>query len=260
MKIATWNVNSIRARLDNVVRWLEQAVPDIACLQEIKCQDGDFPAEAFEALGYNVAVHGQKTFNGVAVLSKLPFDEITAGLPGDKNDEQARYLEAVVSADAGAIRVASIYLPNGNPVDSEKFPFKLAWMERLKRHALSLLDYEEILVLAGDYNIIPADEDVHDPEAWRGDALFRPESLAKFRALVNLGFTDAFRARNAGPGHYSFWDYQRGAWQKDHGIRIDHLLLSPEAADRLETSTIDRVPRGWEKPSDHTPVVAEFKL
>ena len=258
MKIATWNVNSIKARLPNVIQWLKQAEPDIACLQELKCVDDAFPLMEIEDLGYNVAVHGQKTYNGVAILSKLPFDEINKGLPGDDGDEQARYLEAVVTSDDTSLRVASIYLPNGNPVDTEKYPYKLNWMERLIDHARTLLTYEELLVLAGDYNVIIGPEDVHDPDNWRGDALYRPETASKFNSLSNLGLTNAFKTCNAQGNLYSFWDYQAGAWPKDNGILIDHLLLSPQAADRLITSEIDKFTRGWEKPSDHVPVWIEI--
>ena len=259
MKIATWNINGIKARLDGVVTWLEQASPDVACLQEIKSQDEGFPSERFEELGYNVAVHGQKGFNGVAILSKRPFDEVNARLPGDDGDEQARYLEGVLSIDGGVVRVASIYLPNGNPVDTDKYPYKLAWMDRLRDHARSLLKLEEPFVLAGDYNVIPTPDDVHDPAAWEGDALFRPETRTQFHTLLNLGLTDAYRACHYESHQYTFWDYQRGAWQKDNGIRIDHLLLSPQAADRLQACEIDRFTRGWEKPSDHVPVWIELK-
>ncbi len=259
MKIATWNINGIKARLDGLVTWLEQANPDVACLQEIKSQDESFPSERFEELGYNVAVHGQKGFNGVALLSKRPFDEVNSGLPGDESDEQARYLEGVFSVDGGVVRVASIYLPNGNPTDSDKFPYKLGWMERLRDHARHLLTLEEPFVLAGDYNAIPTPEDVHDPKAWEDDALFRPETRGQFHALLNLGLTDAYRACHHEAHQYTFWDYQRGSWQKDNGIRIDHLLLSPQATDRLQACEIDRFTRGWEKPSDHVPVWIELK-
>ncbi len=254
MKIATWNVNSIKARLPNVLKWLTQTTPDIVCLQELKCIDEAFPASEIEDLGYNVAVHGQKTYNGVAIISRYPFDDITSGLPGDDDDEQARYLEAVISGEHGSLRVASIYLPNGNPVETPKYQYKLDWMDRLVRHTEELLGYEEILVLAGDYNVIPGEEDVHDPQGWWGDALYRPETAEKFRTLCNLGLTSGFKACNPQAHQYSFWDYQAGAWQKDNGILIDHLLLSPQAADRLQGSEIDRFTRGWEKPSDHVPV------
>lgn len=260
MKIATWNINGIKARLETVKTWLGAASPDIACFQEIKSVDENFPAEAFEELGYNVAVHGQKGFNGVALLSKLPFDEVMRGLPGDPDDVQARYIEGVVSVPSGVVRVVNIYLPNGNPIDSGKFPYKLAWMERLKARIKELLTYEEPFIVAGDYNVIPAPEDVYDPAAWLNDALFRPESRAHFRALLNLGLTDAFRACHDEPHQFTFWDYQAGAWQKNHGLRIDHFLLSPQAADRLESCDIDSEPRGWEKPSDHVPVVLELAV
>jgi exodeoxyribonuclease-3 len=245
MRIATWNVNSVNARLNTVLEWFAQAAPDVACLQEIKCVDEKFPTEAFERLGYNVAVHGQKTYNGVALLSKTPMEDVRRGLPGDDSDEQARYIEAVVSGPR-PVRVGGIYLPNGNPADSEKFTYKLGWMERL--------------VLAGDYNVIPEPPDVHDPAAWVGDALYRPESRAAFRALKWLGLTDAYSATDGRPGGYTFWDYQAGAWPRDQGIRIDHLLLSPKAADALGSVTIHRDVRGWEKPSDHVPVVVELLI
>ncbi|HRK25361.1 MAG TPA: exodeoxyribonuclease III [Beijerinckiaceae bacterium] len=258
--IATWNVNSVRQRIGLLCEWLRTRAPDVVCLQEIKCVDEAFPTAEIEALGYNVAVHGQKTFNGVAILSKRPFDEVQRGLPGGDGDEQARYIEAVISHAAGAIRVASIYLPNGNPLGTEKFPYKLAWMERLRRHAAGLLAYEEPLVLAGDYNVIPEARDARNPEQWLGDALFQPESRAALRALANLGLTDAIRATSDDPGLYTFWDYQAGAWQRDNGIRIDHLLLSPQAADRLIAAGIDRDERAREKPSDHVPVWVQLNL
>ncbi len=260
MKIATWNVNSVGARLPTVLAWFKEAQPDIACLQEIKCVDEMFPRLEFEDLGYNCAIHGQKSYNGVAILSKLPFDEVTARLPGDEEDEQARYLEAVVSASGGAVRVASIYLPNGNPAPGPKYDYKLAWMDRLAKHAKELLSLEEPFVLAGDYNIIPTADDVHDPIAWEEDALFRLTSRHKFRALLNLGLTEAFTALDGRAHQYTFWDYQAGAWQKDNGIRIDHLLLSPQAADRIETIDIHRKARAMEKPSDHVPVVGTFRF
>ncbi len=258
MQIATWNINGIKARIEGLIAWLEDFAPEIVCLQEIKSIDDAFPAGVFEDLGYNVASHGQKGFNGVAILSRTPFDEVSAGLPGDDDDQQARLLEAVISADSGAVRVVSLYLPNGNPVDSDKFPYKLAWMKRLEAFARDRLALEEPLVLAGDYNVIAEPEDVHDPAAWEGDALYRPETRHAFRALLNLGLTEAFRACNGEAGQYSFWDYQAGAWPKNNGIRIDHLLLSPQAADRLVSCRIDKRTRGWEKPSDHVPVIIDL--
>ena len=253
-KIATWNVNSIKARLPNALDWLASAAPDIVLMQEIKCVEEKFPALEIGDLGYNCAVSGQKTYNGVAILSKTPLEVTETVLPGGGDEEQARYIEAITDTDAGVLRVASIYLPNGNPVSTEKYPYKLSWMERLAHHAEALLAYEEPVILGGDYNVIPQAEDCHDPASWEGDALYRPETRTAFRSIVNLGYTDAFRALNSASGAYSFWDYQAGAWQKDHGIRIDHLLLSPQAADRLAGSGIDKGPRGKEKASDHTPV------
>jgi len=260
MKIATWNINGVRARLDSLTAWLEQAQPDIVCLQEIKTVDEGFPREAIEALGYNLETHGQKGFNGVALLSKLRFDEVNRGLPGDDGDEQARFIEGVVSTRSGALRVASIYLPNGNPVGTEKFSYKLSWMERLENWARQRLALEEPLIIAGDYNVIPQDIDCHDPAAWADDALFQPQSREAYRRLANLGFTDAVRAVSDDPGTYTFWDYQAGAWQKNNGIRIDHLLLSPEAANHFATAGIDRFTREWEKPSDHVPVWCETNV
>jgi len=258
MKIATWNINGIKARIETLLTWLQQAAPDVVCLQEIKSLDENFPGERIEQLGYNVSLNGQKGFNGVAILSKHPLEDVRKGLPGDPSDTQARYLEATVSNGGGAIRVASIYLPNGNPVESEKYGYKLDWMDRLNQHARDLLKLEEPLVLAGDYNVIPSDLDVHDPAGWAEDALFRPETRAKFHAFANLGLTDALRACHQDANQYTFWDYQAGAWQKNNGIRIDHLMLSPQGADRLRACEIDRFTRAWESPSDHVPVWIEI--
>ncbi len=260
MRIATWNVNSIRQRLDHLVTWLRERQPDIACLQEIKCVDDAFPREPIEALGYNLAVHGQKTFNGVAILSKAKFDEVVPGLPGDDGDDHARFIEATVSTASGVVRVASIYLPNGNPPSTDKYSYKLKWMDRLSHYARERLQLEEPLILAGDYNVIPAPQDVHDPAAWANDALFLPPTREKFRSLTNLGLTDAIRAVSDDAGLYTFWDYQAGAWQKNWGIRIDHMLLSPQAADRLTGAGIDKHVRTWEKPSDHVPVYIDLAI
>lgn len=260
MRIATWNVNSIRQRLDSLQAWLKERAPDIVCLQEIKCQDDAFPREPLEALGYNVAVHGQKTFNGVALLSKLPFDEVAPGLIGDEGDVQARFLEALVSTKSGVVRVVSLYLPNGNPAPGDKYDYKLRWMDRLNAFAADRLKLEEPLVLAGDYNVIPMPLDAKRPEVWTNDALFLPTTREKFRTLINLGFTDAIRATSDDGGLYSFWDYQAGAWQKNDGIRIDHLLLSPQAADKLVDAGIDKHVRSWDKPSDHVPVWADLNI
>jgi exodeoxyribonuclease-3 len=258
MKIATWNINGIRARLDTALTWVKDASPDVVCMQEIKCEDLSFPSEMFEELGYNVAVHGQKGFNGVALLSKLPLEDVARGLPGNDADDHARFIEAVISVSWGALRIVSLYLPNGNPIGTDKFAYKLAWMARLQQYALAHLAQEEAFVLAGDFNVIPEPIDARFPDRWRRDALFQPETRTAFRTLVNLGLTDAFRACDAGPGHYTFWDYQAGSWQKNDGIRIDHVLLSPQAADRLVDVTIDKRPRAWEKPSDHVPVILEL--
>jgi len=260
MRIATWNVNSIKQRVEPVLRWLKEREPDIVCLQEIKCVDDTFPRGPFEDLGYNIATHGQKTYNGVALLSKYPLEEIERGLPGGDGDAHARFIEAVVSVPGGAVWVASIYLPNGNPAPGEKYDYKLAWMERLKAHARMRLALEEPLVLAGDYNVIPTPADVHDPALWLKDALFLPRTREKFREFEHLGFVDAIRATSDDRGLYTFWDYQAGAFQKNNGIRIDHLMLSPQAADQLTATGIDRTMRGGEKPSDHVPVWIDLKI
>ncbi len=259
MKIATWNINGVKARLESAVTWLRESDPDVACFQEIKCVTEAFPAAVFEDMGYNVAVHGQKGFNGVAVLSKRPFDEVSVrGLPGDEADLHARYIEVCVARTGGIVRIGNLYLPNGNPIGTDKFAYKLAWMQRLRKRVEGLLELEEPFVLMGDYNVIPEPVDAKNPQAWTEDALFQPETRAAYRSLVNLGLTDALRACLPGPGIYTFWDYQAGAWQKDHGIRIDHILLSPQAADRLQAAGVDKLTRSWEKPSDHVPVWVEL--
>ena len=259
MKIATFNINGIKARIGALTDWLHDAQPDVAVLQEIKSVDDAFPADHFRDMGYIVETHGQKSFNGVAILSKLPLEDVRRGLPGDDSDEQARYIEAIVMGDR-AVRVCGLYLPNGNPAPGPKYDYKLAWMARLEDHLRGRLAQEEPLVVCGDYNIIPQPEDAARPDAWRTDALFLPASRAAFRRIVALGLTDAFRAVHphippqAAPGHYSFWDYQAGAWNRNDGIRIDHLLLGPQAADLLIDCQIDSAVRGGEKPSDHVPV------
>lgn len=260
MKIATWNINGVKARIDNLLHWLKDSSPDVVCLQEIKSVDEQFPRLEIEALGYHVETHGQKGFNGVAILSKNTPDEVFRGLPGEQTDEQARFIEAVFSRAAGAVRIVSLYLPNGNPVNSEKYLYKLAWMERLQRWTERRLALEEPLVLAGDYNVIPQPEDAKHPELWLNDALFLPDTRQAFRRLENLGLCDALRAVSDAPGLYSFWDYQAGAWQKNNGIRIDHMMLSPEAADHLVSAGIEKHVRAWEKPSDHVPVTIELAL
>ncbi|WP_442755429.1 exodeoxyribonuclease III [Methylocystis sp. JAN1] len=259
MRIATWNVNSVRQRLAPLLAFLRETSPDILCLQELKCEEGAFPRMEAEDAGYNVVLHGQKTFNGVAILSKSPIDESTVGLPGFDHEGQSRYIEAVISdGDGGALRVASVYCPNGNPPDTPKYAYKVRFMEALTARARALLKLEEATVLAGDYNIIPEPRDAHDPAAWASDALFLPQSRAAWRRLLNLGYTDALRAVTDDAGLYTFWDYQAGAWQKNKGIRIDHLLLSPQAADRLSRVEIVKEARAGDKPSDHVPVCAEL--
>ncbi len=260
MKITTWNINGVKARLESALQYLKQESPDVICFQEIKSVDEGFPREAFEELGYNVETHGQKGFNGVAILSKSPLEDVARGLPGDETDPQSRWIEALVASPKGQmIRVASIYLPNGNPIGTEKFTYKLAWMERLKKHARQRLEEETPLVLAGDFNVIPEPQDAKRPEAWVNDALFQPESRRALRALLGLGFTDAIRSGHPEPGVYTFWDYQAGAFNKNDGIRIDHILLSSSAADMLAASGVDKFTRGWEKPSDHAPVWVELE-
>lgn len=253
MRIATFNINGIKARIDALPRWLEAAQPDVVCLQEIKSVDDAFPRELLEDMGYRVETHGQKGFNGVAILSKLPLEDVSRGLPGDDSDEQARWIEATVMGPR-PIRICGLYLPNGNPVPGPKYDYKLAWMTRMEARIKDLLASEDPFLCAGDYNVIPQAEDAARPELWTEDALFLPQTRDAFRRFLNLGLTEAFRARVHGPGHYSFWDYQAGAWDKNNGIRIDHLLLSPQAADRLIDVGIDRDVRGMDKPSDHVPV------
>ncbi|WP_375173084.1 exodeoxyribonuclease III [Pseudooceanicola sp.] len=254
MRIATFNINGIKARHAALTTWLDEAAPDVVLLQEIKSVDEGFPRELFEDRGYNVETHGQKGFNGVAILSKLPLEDVTRGLPGDDGDDQARWIEATVCGDKTAVRLCGLYLPNGNPVPGPKYDYKLSWMERLRARAQDLLDQEEPALMAGDYNIIPQAEDAANPDAWREDALFRLDSRTAFRRISHLGFTDAFRARTPGPGHYSFWDYQAGAWQRNNGILIDHILMTPQCADLMVDAGIEKDLRGRDKPSDHVPV------
>ncbi len=253
MKLATFNINGIKARIEALPAWLSSAQPDVVCLQEIKSVDEGFPREMFESMGYRVETHGQKSFNGVAILSKLPLEDVTRGLPGDADDEQARWIEATVISNK-PVRVCGLYLPNGNPTPGPKYDYKLAWMARMESRARALLALEEPTVFCGDYNVIPQDEDAAKPELWTTDALALPQSRAAYRRLLALGLTDAFRARHQGPGLYTFWDYQAGAWERNNGIRIDHLLLSPQAADLLKDAQIDKQVRAGDKPSDHVPI------
>ena len=253
MKLATFNINGIKARIDALPGWLASANPDAVCLQEIKSVDEGFPREVFEGMGYRVETHGQKGFNGVAILSKLPLEDVSRGLPGDPGDEQARWIEATVIGSK-AVRLCGLYLPNGNPTPGPKYDYKLAWMARMEARARDLLALEEPFVMAGDYNVIPQAEDAAKPQAWLEDALFLPQTRDAYRRILNLGFTEAFHTRHPEPGHYSFWDYQAGAWERNNGIRIDHMLLSPQAADLLRDVEIDKDTRAGEKPSDHVPV------
>jgi exodeoxyribonuclease-3 len=254
MKIATFNINGIKARTEALLDWLAEAQPDVACLQEIKSVDEAFPREAFEALGYRVETHGMKAFNGVAILSKLPLEDVTRRLPGDETDEQARWIEATVIGQKRAVRLCGLYLPNGNPTPGPKYDYKLAWMDRMLTRTRTLLADEQPLVLCGDYNVIPQAEDAAHPQNWLSDALYLPQTRAAYQRLLNLGLTDAIRAQNPAPGTYTFWDFQAGAWERNNGIRIDHLLLSPQAVDLLQASGIDKAVRGRDRPSDHVPV------
>lgn len=260
MKVVTWNVNSVRARLPNVIQWLEQAQPDVLLLQEIKCQKDAFPYDAFH--GYNIGVHGQKTFNGVAILSKHPIEDITCGLPTFPEDEQARYIEAVVTTPAGIIRAASVYVPNGQSVGSEKFTYKMTFLDRLRAHLSTILAYDEAIVVGGDYNIAPTDQDVNDPVGWHNEILCSPLERQKFQALLNSGYHDGVRLMydDNNPGPFTWWDYRSGSWQRNDGLRIDHLLLSPQAVDRLQSAGVDAPTRGQEKASDHAPVWCQFDI
>ncbi len=256
MKIASFNINGIKARQPRLLEWLQESNVDVALLQEIKSTDENFPREAIEDLGYNIETHGQKGFNGVAILSKFPIEDVLRGLPGDESDEQARWIEASINT----VRVCCLYLPNGNPAPGPKYDYKLAWMARLYTRAKALLQSEEAVVMAGDYNIIPQPEDARKIEDWQDDALYLPQSLAAFRKILNLGYTDALRALNPAPLTYTFWDFQAGAWNRNNGIRIDHFLLSPQAADLLKACEIDRDMRGREKPSDHVPIRVDINI
>ncbi len=255
MRIATYNINGIKARLPRLLEWLQETQPDVACLQEIKTQDEGFPAAEFERIGYGAIWHGQKSFNGVAILARNAQPvETHRGLPGDPDDEQSRYLEA----DVGGVRIASIYLPNGNPLPGPKFDYKLGWMKRLQAHAASLLVAETPVVLAGDYNVIPHVQDIWSAKSMLDDALRQPESIAAYRRILADGWTDALATHYPQGGVWTYWDYQAGAWPQDHGFRIDHLLLSPVAADRLQSCGVDKEYRGREKASDHMPVWVEL--
>ena len=260
MKIASFNINGVKARLPRLLEWLQETRPKVACLQEVKSQDEGFPAEEFEKIGYHAIWHGQKSFNGVAILADgVKPVETMRGLPklneSDPEDDHARYLEA----DVDGVRVASIYLPNGNPQPGPKFDYKLAWMERLRARMRDLWALEVPCALIGDYNVIPHDNDVWSPQAMASDALMQPESRNAYMRLLGDGWTDALRVLNPRGGVWTYWDYQAGAWQRDHGFRIDHMLLTPELADRLVAAGVDKDHRGREKASDHAPVWCEVR-
>lgn len=264
-RIATWNVNSIKARSQVVARWLRAEAPEVLLMQETKCSEEAFPRTEFEDLGYRSETVGQKSYNGVAILSRAPFTVEWRRLPDDSECNEARYIEAVVELPTEGtrklqrLRVVSLYLPNGNPAGSESFLYKIAWMTHLIGHARRLLKEPEPLILGGDFNVAPSDMDVYDPSLFGNDALCRPETRARFHELLTLGFTDAIAARHPGPGNYTFWDYQDRAWPKNHGWRIDHLLLSHRALPLLADCGIDKRPRGADKPSDHVPVWCDLR-
>ncbi len=256
MRVASFNINGIKARLPRLLEWLEETRPAVACLQEIKTQDAGFPADEFEKLGYHAVWHGQKGFNGVAILADgaTPV-EVQRGLPGDPDDEQSRYLEV----DVFGLRVVNIYLPNGNPCPGPKFDYKLAWMERLHARMAAILAEEVPAIVTGDFNVIPHDRDIWSPGAMADDALMQPASRDAYMRLLHQGWTDAIATHNPAGGVWTYWDYQAGAWQRDHGFRIDHALLSPELADRLEACGVDKDHRGREKASDHAPIWVRLK-
>ena len=257
MRIASYNINGVKARLPRLLEWLEETRPAVACLQEVKSQDEGFPAAEFEKIGYHAIWHGQKGFNGVAILTDgEAVADHTKGLPGDPDDDQARFIECTYRG----VRVVNLYLPNGNPHPGPKFDYKLAWMQRLRTRMAELLKAEIPCVVVGDFNVIPQDKDVWSPAAMASDALMQPESRDAYARLLNDGWTDAIDTLNPRGGVWTFWDFQAGAWRRNAGIRIDHLLLSPQAADRLDGVTVHKDVRGWDKPSDHVPVEGQFSL
>jgi len=256
MKIATYNVNSINARLPVLLRWLKETTPDLVCLQELKAIQENFPGQAIKDAGYHAIWHGQKAWNGVAILSRNSEpQEVRRALPGDDEDVHSRYIEAKVDD----ILIGCLYLPNGNPAPGPKFDYKLSWFERLAKHAADLLKSEEPVILTGDYNVMPTEKDVYKPERWVDDALFRPETRAAFKKLIDQGWTDAIRKLYPDETIYTFWDYFRNAYERNAGLRIDHFLLSPQINNRLIAAGVDRQVRGWEKTSDHAPVWIELK-
>ena len=258
--IATWNVNSVKARLPNVVEWLQSAKPDVVLLQELKCLEEAFPKMEIEDCGYNIAVHGQKTYNGVAILSKHPIEDVTRSIP-NFDDEAARYIEGIISiAGKGAIRVASVYVPNGQSPDSDKFQYKMNFYDKLYAHLTSIRDFDEKIFIGGDYNCAPEDIDVYDPRSLRGTTCFHPDEQAHVRKLHNAGYADVYRKLNPNKQEFSWWDYRAGAYNYNKGMRIDYILTNPKAADSVIDCRIDAEPRGKEKASDHTPVIVEVAL
>jgi exodeoxyribonuclease III len=255
MKIATYNVNGVNGRLPVLLRWFDEAAPDIVCLQELKAPQEKFPGQAIKEAGYNAVWHGQKSWNGVAILARnMEINEIGRALPGDTEDVQSRYLEA----DVNGIRIACLYLPNGNPAPGPKFDYKLSWLNRLETHSKELLSLKQAVVMTGDFNVIPEDQDVYKPERWVDDALFRPESRSAFKKIMDQGWTDAIRKLYPNEKIYTFWDYFRNAYGRDAGLRIDHFLLNKHVEKRLLAAGVDREVRGWEKSSDHAPVWIEL--
>jgi exodeoxyribonuclease-3 len=255
MKIATYNVNGVNGRLPVLLRWLEETQPDVVCLQELKAPQEKFPEQAIIDAGYNAIWHGQKSWNGVAILAKGELQELKRGLPGDPEDLHSRYIEALVNG----VVIGCLYLPNGNPAPGPKFDYKLQWFERFISHAAGLLARGIPVVLTGDYNVMPTEQDVYKPERWLDDALFRPETREAFHRLVAQGWTDAIRKLYPNETIYTFWDYFRNAYGRNAGLRIDHFLLSPEIEGRLVAAGVDKHVRGWEKSSDHAPVWVELK-
>ncbi len=260
MKIATWNVNSINIRKRQLFEWLKENKPEVILLQETKCENAKFPQEELEEYGYNIALNGQKGFNGVAILSLSPIDEFSTNLPNNPISDQARYIEAVISIEKKAIRVASVYIPNGEDLESIKFKYKLEFLEVFKEHCKNLLSLEEITIIGGDFNIAPEIIDSFSPDAMEDSVLFHLSVRKKFRSLINMGFYNSFRTTNPQDQKFSWWDYRKGAWQRNNGMLIDHILLSPEAADLLQSTEIYDKMRGLEKPSDHVPVECSLAL
>ncbi|MCJ8211971.1 exodeoxyribonuclease III [Mucilaginibacter sp. RS28] len=255
MRIATYNVNGVNGRLPVLLRWLNETQPDVACLQELKAPQENFPREAIAEAGYNAVWHGQKSWNGVAILSKHDIVETGRGLPGDPTDEQSRYIEAEVKG----ITIGCLYLPNGNPAPGPKFDYKLQWFDRLITYADGLVKSDKPVIITGDYNVMPTEIDVYKPERWVDDALFRPETRAAFHKLLGQGWTDAVRTLYPNEVIYTFWDYFRNAYGRNAGLRIDHFLLSPQLKEKLQKAGVDKHVRGWEKTSDHAPVWIELK-